>query len=32
MDVLPGTEAVIPCDIVIYAISQRPDLAFAGQG
>jgi heterodisulfide reductase subunit A-like polyferredoxin len=27
MDVLPGTETVVPCDIVIYAISQRPDLA-----
>ncbi len=27
LDVIPGTETVIPCDIVIYAISQRPDLA-----
>jgi heterodisulfide reductase subunit A-like polyferredoxin len=27
MDVIPGTETVVPCDIVIYAISQRPDLA-----
>ncbi len=27
LDVIPGTEAVIPCDIVIYAISQRPDVA-----
>jgi heterodisulfide reductase subunit A-like polyferredoxin len=27
MDVLQGTETVVPCDIVIYAISQRPDLA-----
>ncbi len=25
MDVIPGTETVVPCDIVIYAISQRPD-------
>jgi heterodisulfide reductase subunit A-like polyferredoxin len=27
MDVLPNTETIVPCDIVIYAISQRPDLA-----
>ena len=27
LDVIPGTETVVPCDIVIYAISQRPDLA-----
>jgi heterodisulfide reductase subunit A-like polyferredoxin len=27
MDVIAGTETVVPCDIVIYAISQRPDLA-----
>ena len=27
MDVLKGTETVIPCDLVIYAISQRPDTA-----
>ena len=27
MDVIQGTETVVPCDIVIYAISQRPDLA-----
>ncbi len=27
MDVLPGTETVVACDIVIYAISQRPELA-----
>ncbi len=27
LDVIAGTETVIPCDIVIYAISQRPDLA-----
>jgi NADH-quinone oxidoreductase subunit F len=27
LDVIPGTETVIPCDVVIYAISQRPDLA-----
>jgi NADPH-dependent glutamate synthase beta subunit-like oxidoreductase/NAD-dependent dihydropyrimidine dehydrogenase PreA subunit len=26
LDVVPNTETVIPCDIVIYAISQRPDL------
>jgi heterodisulfide reductase subunit A-like polyferredoxin len=26
LDVIPNTETVIPCDIVIYAISQRPDL------
>ena len=25
MDVIEGTETVVPCDIVIYAISQRPD-------
>jgi heterodisulfide reductase subunit A-like polyferredoxin len=28
LDVIPGTETVVPCDIVIYAISQRPDLTF----
>jgi len=27
LDVIPGTETVVPCDIVVYAISQRPDLA-----
>jgi heterodisulfide reductase subunit A-like polyferredoxin len=27
MDIIQGTETVVPCDIVIYAISQRPDLA-----
>lgn len=25
-DELPGTETVIPCDIVIFAVGQRPDL------
>jgi heterodisulfide reductase subunit A-like polyferredoxin len=28
LDEIPGTESVVPCDIVIYAISQRPDLNF----
>jgi len=28
MDVIAGTETVVPCDIVIYAISQRPDMPF----
>jgi heterodisulfide reductase subunit A-like polyferredoxin len=27
MDVKAGSETVVPCDIVIYAISQRPDLS-----
>ncbi len=26
-DEIPGTEEIIPCDIVIFAIGQRPDLA-----
>jgi len=28
MDVIAGTETVVPCDIVIYAISQRPTWPF----
>jgi heterodisulfide reductase subunit A-like polyferredoxin len=28
LDIIPNTETVVPCDIVIYAISQRPDLSF----
>ncbi len=28
MDVKQGTETVVPCDMVIYAISQRPDVSF----
>ena len=30
-DEIPGTETVIPCDVVIFAIGQRPDLTLLEQ-
>jgi len=29
-DEIPGTETVIPCDVVIFAIGQKPDLSVLG--
>ena len=30
-DEIPGTETVIPCDVVIFAIGQKPDLDLVKQ-